>query len=313
MGSTGEPPPGQGPGGGVLDPTVQNNQTNPVQQAVTPTEVGDSLGGTRKMRTFQQILAEANETRNILEIKLSKMMVDNEGVMGKAKHLSFEDVSILIFDEIGIKPEDCVGVALTTARYDTKEVKLKPGVDPTPYISKGPITFKDHMVEVRLMTGSISRITFKNVPFNIPDEEIINLCECYGEPINNIVQYEKASKATRGVPGSTRFVEMKMLPGKQFENFYWVEGPLDSDRGCRITVLHSGQTQQCSHCLRRAESGLGGGMGKICEKKETPKGLISDYMKHLKLHHNYTSLKMKFQQEEYPLLSGPRKLGDGFG
>ena len=36
-------------------------------------------------------------------------------------------------------------------------------------------------------------------------------------------------------------------------------------------------------------------------------------MKHLKLHHNYTSLKMKFQQEEYPLLTGPRKMGDGFG
>ena len=25
------------------------------------------------------------------------------------------------------------------------------------------------------------------------------------------------------------------------------------------------------------------------------------------------SLKMKYQQEEYPLLTGPRKIGDGFG
>ena len=146
-----------------------------------------------------------------------------------------------------------------------------------------------------------------------PDEEIINLCECYGEPINNVVQYEKGSKATRGVPGSTRYVEMKMLPGKQFEKIYWMEGPLDSDKGSRITVLHSGQVQQCSHCLRRADSCPGGGQGRICEKKQTPRGLISDYMKHLKLHHNYTSLKMKFQQEEYPLLSSPRTLGDGFG
>ena len=88
---------------------------------------------------------------------------------------------------------------------------------------------------------------------------------------------------------------------------------MESDRGCRITVLHSGQEQQCSHCLRRADSCPGAGMGKICVEKQTPKGMISDYMKHLKLHHNYTSLKMKFQQEEYPLLSAPRKLGDGFG
>ena len=159
MGDTGEPPPGQGPGGEALDQVVQNNQTNanPVQQAVTPTEVGDSL----------EILAEANETRNILEIKLSKLMVENEGVMGKAKNILYKDISILIFDEIGSKPEDCVGVALSTARYDTKEVQVKPGVDPTHYISRGPITFKDHLVEVRLMTGSISRITFKNVLFNI--------------------------------------------------------------------------------------------------------------------------------------------------
>ena len=119
------------------------------------------------MKTFQEILAEANETRNILEIKLSKLKVENEGVMGKAKNILYKDISILIFDEIGSKPEDCVGVALSTARYDTKEVQVKPGVDPTHYISRGPITFKDHLVEVRLMTGSISRITFKNVLFNI--------------------------------------------------------------------------------------------------------------------------------------------------
>ena len=157
------------------------------------------------------------------------------------------------------------------------------------------------------------RVTFKNVPFNIPDEEIVNLCECYGEPIDNAVHYDKPSRATRGVPGSTRFVDMKILPGKQFENFYWMEGPMDNDRGCRITVLHNGQLQQCSHCLRRKDSCPGGGVGKLCEKKGTPRGMISDYMKHLKLHHNYSSLKMKYLQEEFPLLDSPRQLDDGFG
>ena len=41
--------------------------------------------------------------------------------------------------------------------------------------------------------------------------------------------------------------------------------------------------------------------------------MISDYMKHLKLHHNYSSLKMKYQQEEFPLLASPRQQSDGFG
>ena len=36
-------------------------------------------------------------------------------------------------------------------------------------------------------------------------------------------------------------------------------------------------------------------------------------MKHLKLHHNYSSLKMKYMQEEFPLLAATKSLGDGFG
>ena len=314
--TVGEPPPTD-PGGGPNKASMQSqiNQTKEVsaKPAVTPRGVGDSVQAPKQMRSFHQILAEEKENRNILEIKLTKLNVESDGVMGRAKNITFEDVSVLIFDVIGVKPEDCKGVALVTARYDTREVKLKPGIDASKYVTKENITFKDHLVEVRTQTASVTRVTFKNVPFNIPDEEIINLCECYGEPIDNLVQYDRPSNISRGVAGSTRFVDMKLIPGKQFENFYWMEGPMPNDRGCRITVLHNGQLQQCSHCLRRKDSCPGGGVGKLCEKKGTPKGLISDYMKHLKLHHNYTSLKMKYLQEEYPLLSHPKQLHDGFG
>ena len=124
--------------------------------------------------------------------------------------------------------------------------------------------------------------------------------------------YEKPSKNTRGVAGSGRIVEMKLKPGKQFENFYWMEGPLEGDVGSRVTVLHTGQTQQCSHCLRRADSCPGAGVGKVCEKMGTSRGLIADYMKHLKLQHGYVSLKMKYQQEEFPQLGGKTHLSDGF-
>ena len=220
---------------------------------------------------------------------------------------------MLLFDVIKVKPSDCLAVALYTSRSDTKEVKLKPDVDPTPYLTGcSPILFKDHEVEVKRQSANVTMVTFRNVPFNIPDEEIINLCRCYGEPVNNIVTYDKPSKATRGVPGSSRKVEMKMKPGKQFENFYWMEGPLEGDLGCRITVLHAGQIQQCSHCLRRADSCPGAGVGKVCDKKGTARGLIGDYMKHLKLQHDYVSLKMKYQQEEFPQLGGKTHLSDGF-
>ena len=54
-------------------------------------------------------------------------------------------------------------------------------------------------------------------------------------------------------------------------------------------------------------------MGKICERKGTPRGLMGDYMNHLKLQHNYMSLKQKYQLEEFPQLGGHKHLRDGFG
>ena len=53
-------------------------------------------------------------------------------------------------------------------------------------------------------------------------------------------------------------------------------------------------------------------MGKVCEKMGTPRGLITDYMQHLKIQHGYISLKMRYQQEEFPELQGKTHLSDGF-
>ena len=133
------------------------------------------------------------------------------------KFHTVEDVSVLIFDVIKLNPNDCLGVALKTSRYDTKEVKLRPEVDPTPYLTgNNPILFKDHEVEVKRQSSNVT-ITFRNVLFNIPDAEIINLCNCYGEPVDNNVTYEKPSKNSRGVPRSSRIVEMKLKPGKHLK------------------------------------------------------------------------------------------------
>ena len=269
----GEPPPGnQGPG----------------HQDAATSRVGGSSVGPKQMRTFAQILADEKEERNILEIKLTKRYSGDQGNQTKPENLSFERIGELMFDVLKLKAEDCRRVALVTNRYDTKEVMLKPGVDPTPYLTTEPIIFHDHEVAVRRQSSKSVQVTFKNVPLCIPDEEIINLCNCYGEPVNNEVFY-KPSDITRGVFGSTRFVEMKLLPDKQFQNFYWMEGPLDQDQGGRITVLHDGQSMQCSHCLRRADSCPGGGRGKLCKDKRTKRGEIADYMRHLKLNHSYMS------------------------
>ena len=252
--NSGGPPPG---GGHVEQGDRQ------VDNAATSTQVEGSQGEMKKMRGFQQILAEEKENRNILEIKVrGQRVIAEDGTEGRAKGLTIDEVSVLIFDVLKIDPDDCRGVALVTSRYDTKEVKLKSEVNPSKYLTSVPIHFKDHEITVSKQTTNVTKVTFKNFPFNIPDEEIINLCPCYGKPINNLVRYDKPSRLTNGFGGSTRHVDMELLPGKQFENFYWLEGPLEADLGCRITVLHNGQVQQCIPCLRRAASCPGAGLGK---------------------------------------------------
>ena len=64
--------------------------------------------------------------------------------------------------------------------------------------------------------------------------------------------------------GGTRFIDVELFTGAALNNFYWMEGPLLGDTGTRVTMLHAGQTQQCSNCLKLASMGcLGKGNGKV--------------------------------------------------
>ena len=140
----GEPPP---PKPGEPPPVHHHSHVHP---AVTPRE-GDGQGATKHMRSFAQILADEAENRNILEIKLIKKS-SGDSTIPRPENLSLEKVGELMFDVLKIKAEDCIRVALITNRYDTKEVMLKPGVDPTPYLTTEPLTFHEHEVIVRRLT-----------------------------------------------------------------------------------------------------------------------------------------------------------------
>ena len=175
--------------------------------------------------------------------------------------------------------------------------------------------FKSHGVTVRKQLSNVTRITFRNVPLNIPDEEILHLCDHYGKPISDVKYEVMANKAIKGCHGASRYVDMELDPGKQFENFYWLEGPLNGDKGNRITVLHNQQVMQCSNCLRRADNCPGGGRGKACELLREPRGKMADYMQHLKTRIGYTSLKIQYQekqQQEFPKLGGFGQEENGF-
>ena len=166
--------------------------------------------------------------------------------------------------------------------------------DASPYL--GNYIFMEHEIITRRQRSNVTKVTFKNLPLNIPDEEILHLCETHGMLVDFTVHYERLTNdKNRGMMGGTRFVEMELFKGASFNNFYWLEGPLPKDTGCRVTVQHAGQIQQCSICLKIATQGCPGkGNGRACTALKVPRSTMKNYMQFLKYKHGYRSLKAKY-------------------
>ena len=114
---------------------------------------------------------------------------------------------------------------------------------------------------------------------------------------------------------------MTLEPGKSFKNYYWLQGPQAGDSGRRITVLHAGQPKQCSWCLRFPPPSSsppsstnfcpGGGNGKMCQVKETPRAKMADYIETLKTE-GYMSLRDEYfakkaaVKDAFPALEGAK-------
>ena len=75
----GQPPPG---GGAISCDQTEHHSSPSIQGGLPATSVWAGGRSTSsepsKMRSFEQILAEANDSRNILEIHLKKIIPDNE-------------------------------------------------------------------------------------------------------------------------------------------------------------------------------------------------------------------------------------------
>ena len=127
------------------------------------------------MRSFAEIMSQEKKNRNILEIKTVK----NKSEEAPPPDLKAEDIGELLFDILKVNPADCLAYDYNTGRYDTKQIKLKPGIPVTNILAKSPLDFKGHKVIVTQQRLNITKITFKNVPLNVPDEEIIHLCMAY--------------------------------------------------------------------------------------------------------------------------------------
>ena len=183
-------------------------------------------------RSFEQILSDEKSSRNILEIILKKNITFENNKEVKPKNITFDQLSVFIFDILKIRPQDCVGIDYTTGRYDTREIQVKAGVDVTPFISAPGTCFNhaDHSITVKRQVSNITKVLFRSVPLNVSNEEILHLCAVYGDVVDGVKREKLYNNRDKGRMGSNRSVEIILNDGMTFENFYWLEGALPGDQ-----------------------------------------------------------------------------------
>ena len=117
------------PGGGVISKGNVQASALPATSDWAGGRVGASDAPMR-LRSYEEIIADAKSNRNILEINLKKNSSDEV----RPSNLTFNQLGELLFDKLKLKSEDCLRVNFSSHRYDTREVILKPTVDLSPYI-----------------------------------------------------------------------------------------------------------------------------------------------------------------------------------
>ena len=265
---------------------------------------------TSKPRNFEEILSEETKSRNILEIHLKKSVTyDENNKETKPMNITFDQLSDFIFGTLRIRPEDCLGIDYTTGRYDTREVQLKPEVDSSRYVTEpnSCILHSNHSITVKRQTNNITKVLFRNVPLNVCDEEILQLCAVYGDIAGGVKRERLYNNKDKGKIGSNRSVEIILFENRTFENYYWLEGALPGDQGRRVTVTHPGQPRQCSHCFGFAVNKYGEPLSERCPAKgngnackeigEKPRAKMMDYMLQLEKHTGYVSMKTAYSRK----------------
>ena len=286
---TGQPP-------GVKEPGSPSSQVRPGQTFAGAAQAasGTVPGG----RSWQKIFSDAKQKRNILEIHINKKNSPTENSQQKPKALTNDELSEFLFNVLKIKESDCIGLDYF---YGHKEIELKEGVDVTNFLHVDtPIKFQEYEIFVNKQeTNFATKILFRNVPLNVPDEELVHLALCYGQPVGGIKRERLTNPRDKGKIGSIRSLDVILTPGCAFENYFWMEGPLPSDQGRRIIVTHQNQPQQCSNCFCYSiakygdQMGMcpGNGNGKACKALNTDRARMGPYLKVLERLVGYRSLK----------------------
>ena len=159
-------------------------------------------------RSYEQIITDSSSsTTNIfLKVNLEKTSQDK-----KSLNISDSQLDDFIFKDLKLPIDDVLALGFSTGPCDSREVLVKHSTNLTDIITDHRIllyhTFRDHKITITTLDVKSTKVTFIDVPLNVPDEEIRHLCSVYGKLMHGTVhrvhvRLEGLTKVT--FPGATR-------------------------------------------------------------------------------------------------------------
>ena len=115
-------------------------------------------------------------------------------------NLSELHMSQLITDTLMIPLAKCIELDSQTGRYDKRELLVNSDIDLTNALtSDTPKLFRQHEIRITIISNAATKVIFKGVPISVPNEELLHLCEHYGDLVD-----EKVTRQTIRLGNDTK-------------------------------------------------------------------------------------------------------------
>ena len=124
---------------------------------------------TELLRNYANIIERVRNERNRIEIRFKKLKDENveKEQTGRLHYIDMETKGEYIFNHLKIKPDEVLELDLTSGRFNTKQILLKPEVDAEKFVSEFPDTFNGFEVTVNKLTINKTKVVFKFVPLRV--------------------------------------------------------------------------------------------------------------------------------------------------
>lgn len=165
----------------------------------------------------------------------------------------------------------------------------------------GSYEFEGLKIDVQPKGEKIVKVTFTEVPSLIPNIELLNIIQCFGRPVDNVVEYGPGNPLLGG-PSNTATRIFRMVPDhtRHMPNYFWLESTETSGMA-RVVASFPGQARQCYHCLQMQQQCPSDGKGKICKSTNMKRASAGDYMSSLYVSHGLRTCR-KAHDLSYPSL-----------